>query len=49
MWYNEFCIFQSGVTALNDACYNAKSETVSLLLEAGAKTDIQDTVASNFD
>ena len=45
MWSNEFCILQDGETALNEACYKGESETVSLLLKAGAKTDIQDTVA----
>ena len=52
MWSNEFCILQRGETALNLACYNGESETVSLLLKAGAKTDIQEEVAivqSAFD
>ena len=45
MWYNEFYILQDGETALNWACYGGESETVSLLLKAGSKTDIQDKVA----
>ena len=52
MWSNEFCILQKGETALNLACFNGESETVSLLLKAGAKTDIQEEVAivqSAFD
>ena len=52
MWSNEFCILQRGETSLNLACYWGKSETVSLLLKAGAKTDIQEKVAivqSAFD
>ena len=49
---NEFCILQTGETALNWACYGGKSEIVSLLLKAGARTDIQEKVAiaqSAFD
>ena len=52
MWSNEFCILQRGETALNWACYIGESETVSLLLKTGAKTDIQEEVAlvqSAFD
>ena len=52
MWSNEFCILQRGETALRLASYFGKSETVSLLLKAGAKTDIQEKVAivqSAFD
>ena len=52
MWYNEFCILQDGETALIEACFNDKSEMVSLLLKAGAKTDIQEKeaiVQSAFD
>ena len=52
MWSNEFCILQVGETTLNLACTNGESETVSLLLKAGAKTDIQEEVAivqSGFD
>ena len=49
---NEFCILQRGETALILASYYKKLETVSLLLKAGAKTDIQEKVAivqSAFD
>ena len=46
MWSNEFCILQGGETALNLACYEGKSEIVSLLLKAGARTDIQEEVYS---
>ena len=46
MWSNEFCILQIGETALTWACYNEKSEMVSLLLKAGARTDIQEEVAT---
>ena len=46
MWSNEFCILQKGETALNWACYEGESEIVSLLLKAGARTDIQEKVAS---
>ena len=49
---NEFCILQSMETALNWACYEGKSEIVSLLLKAGARTDTQEKVAiaqSAFD
>jgi ankyrin repeat protein len=52
MWSNEFCILQGGETALIWACYHGKSEIVSLLLKAGARTDIQEKVAiaqSAFD
>ena len=52
MWSNEFCILQEGETALICACNSGESETVSLLLKAGAKTDIQEEVAivqSAFD
>ena len=52
MWSNEYCILQRGETALNLACINGEPETVSLLLKAGAKTDIQEEVAiiqSAFD
>ena len=52
MWSNEFCILQAGETALIWACINRESETVSLLLKAGAKIDIQEEVAivqSAFD
>ena len=45
MWSNKFCILQNGETALNWAGYKGESETVSLSLKAGAKTDIQDKVA----
>ena len=45
MLSNGFHILQKGETALIWACYNEKSETVSLLLKAGAKTDIQEKVA----
>jgi ankyrin repeat protein len=45
MWSNEFCILQSGETALIQACYERKSEIVSVLLKAGARTDIQEEVA----
>ena len=51
-WSNEFYILQRGETALNLACFNGQLETVSLLLKAGAKTDIQEKVAivqSAFD
>ena len=47
-----FCILQDGETALKRACYWGKSECVDLLLNAGAKTDIQEEVAiaqSAFD
>ena len=46
MWSNEFCILQTGETALIWACYEEKSEIISLLLKAGAKTDIQEEVYS---
>ena len=52
MWSNEFCILQEGETALFCACNSGESETVSLLLKVGAKTDIQEEVAivqSTFD
>ena len=52
MWSNEFCILQRGETPLNLACFEGESETVGLLLKAGAKTDIQEKVAivqSAFD
>jgi ankyrin repeat protein len=52
MWSNEFCILQKGETALNLACFNEPSEIASLLLKAGARTDIQEEVAiaqSAFD
>ena len=42
-----FFILQSGETSLNMACFKARSETVSLLLKAGAKTDILDMVHDN--
>ena len=42
---NKLCILQTGEAALNWACYNEKSEMVSLLLKAGARTDIQEEVA----
>ena len=42
---NEFCILQDGETALIWACYKRYSEMVSLLLKAGARTDIQEEVA----
>ena len=45
MWSDEFCILQIGETALIWACVWGKSETVSLLVKAGAKTDIQEKVA----
>ena len=43
---DEFCILQYGETALILACFNGKSETVRLLLIAGAKTDTLNKVAS---
>ena len=52
MWSNECCILQAGDTVLIWACTNGESEIVSLLLKAGAKTDIQEEVAivqSAFD
>ena len=52
MWSNEFCVLQRGETALNLVCFNEESETVGLLLKAGAKTDVQEEVAivqSAFD
>ena len=52
MWSNEFCILQTGETALTWACYEGYSEIVNLLLKAGARTDIQEEVAiaqSAFD
>ena len=52
MWSSEFCILQKGDTALIWACATGESETVDLLLKAGAKTDIQEEVAvvqSAFD
>jgi ankyrin repeat protein len=52
MWSNEFCILQRGKTALSWACVTGESEIVSLLLKAGARTDIQEKVAiaqSAFD
>ena len=42
---NEFCILQTGETALNWACYKGYSKIVSVLLKAGARTDIQEKVA----
>jgi ankyrin repeat protein len=42
---NQFCILQKGKTALIWACYYADPEIVSLLLKAGASTDIQEMVA----
>ena len=47
-----FVSSRNGDTALIWACANGESETVSLLLKAGAKTDIQEEVAivqSAFD
>jgi ankyrin repeat protein len=52
MWSTVFCILQRGKTALIQACYKEESEIVSLLLKAGARTDIQEKVAiaqSAFD
>ena len=52
MWSNEFCILQGGKTALIWASYEGHSEIISLLLKAGARTDIQEKVAiaqSAFD
>ena len=52
MWSNEFCILQRGETALILACINGESKTISLLLKAGARIDIQEEVAiaqSAFD
>jgi ankyrin repeat protein len=45
-------VLQSGESALYLACYQGNSEIVSLLLKAGARTDIQEEVAiaqSAFD
>ena len=46
MWSNEFCILQTGETALNWACYVGYLEIAYLLLKAGARTDIQEEVYS---
>ena len=45
MWSDKFYILQAGETALLWACFYGMSETVGLLLKAGAKTDIQEEVA----
>ena len=42
-----FFILQSGITSLNEACCYGNSETVNLLLKAGAKIDILDEVHDN--
>jgi ankyrin repeat protein len=44
IFLNGYCILQSGETALYLACYEGKPEIVSLLLKAGARTDIQEEV-----
>ena len=35
---------KNGETSLTEACYHGKLESVTVLLRAGAKTDIQDKV-----
>ena len=43
---HSFCItiHQRGQTALIEACYYERLEVVTVLVRAGAKTDIQDEV-----
>lgn len=42
----EFCILQDGETALIQICYQGDTGAGRFLLEAGAKTDIQQKVRS---